>query len=206
MRPTGFRKNLLLAGCSAAAVTMSGAALAQGDEIIVTAQKREESIQDVPLAITAVSGDFTRAVNLSDIKDLVKFTPGLTGDSADSFIDFLSIRGILTNDFGVGGDPSIGLFKNGLYQGRNGPVVTTLYDMDRAEVLRGPQGFLFGRNAIGGAISVHTARPTFDGYNGYVEADIGTREHFFGEGAINVPLSDVFAVRFAGFAGHEKAV
>lgn len=202
MRPTGLRKKLLLAGCSAAA--MSGAAMAQGDEIIVTAQKRAESIQDVPLAITAVSGDFTRAVNLDDVKDLVKFTPGLTGNSADSFIDVLSMRGILTNDFGVGGDPSIGLFKNGLYQGRNGAVVTSLYDMDRAEVLRGPQGFLFGRNAIGGAISVHTARPNFDGYNGYVEVDVAERDRLFGEAAVNIPLSDVFAVRFAVYGGHES--
>lgn len=204
MRPTGLRKNLLFAGCSAAAMTVSGAALAQGDEIIVTATKRAESIQDVPLAITALSGDFTREVNLDDIKDLVKFTPGLTGNSADSFIDVLSIRGILTNDFGVGGDPSIALFKNGLYQGRNGAVVTSLYDMERAEVLRGPQGFLFGRNAIGGAISVHTARPNFDGYNGYIEADVAERNRFFGEGAINIPLSDVFAVRLAVYGGHEK--
>ena len=108
-------------------------------------------------------------MNLDDVKDLVSFTPGVTGDSKDSFIDALNIRGVLTNDFGVGGDPSISIFKNDLYQGRNGAVVTSLYDIDRAEVLRGPQSFLFGRNSIGGAISVHTRRPEFDGVNGYVE-------------------------------------
>ncbi|MAW79497.1 MAG: hypothetical protein CMI63_04615 [Parvularcula sp.] len=202
MKRLSLHKRVLLTGCSAAAM-FAGTALAQGDEIIVTAQKRDESIQDVPLAITALSGDFTREVNLDDVKDLVKFTPGVTGNSADSFIDTLSMRGILTNDFGAGGDPSIGLFKNGLYQGRNGAVVTSLYDMERAEVLRGPQGFLFGRNAIGGAISVHTARPNFDGVSGYVEADVAERDRLFGEAALNVPLSDVFAVRFALYGGHE---
>ena len=202
MKRLSLQKRFLLTGCSAAAM-LTLPAYAQGDEIIVTAQKREESIQDVPLAITAVTGDFTREVNLDDVKDLVKFTPGATGNSQDSFIDTLSMRGILTNDFGAGGDPSIALFKNGLYQGRNGAVVTSLYDMERAEILRGPQGFLFGRNAIGGAISVHTAKPNFDGVNGYAEFDIAERSRFFGEGAVNIPLSDVFAVRIAGYGGHE---
>ena len=158
MKRLSLHKRVLLTGCSAAAM-FAGTALAQGDEIIVTAQKRDESIQDVPLAITALSGDFTREVNLDDVKDLVKFTPGVTGNSADSFIDTLSMRGILTNDFGAGGDPSIGLFKNGLYQGRNGAVVTSLYDMERAEVLRGPQGTLFGKNSVGGAVSITTVKP-----------------------------------------------
>ncbi|MCA8889441.1 MAG: hypothetical protein KDA46_11465, partial [Parvularculaceae bacterium] len=116
------RKVALLAGCSLATLAIGalGPALAQDDEIIVTAQKRAQSIQDVPLAITAYSGEFTREVNLDDVKDLVTFTPGVSGNTLDSFIDYISIRGILTNDFGVGGDPSIPFFKNGFYQGRNG--------------------------------------------------------------------------------------
>ncbi len=204
MKTMWLCKALLLTSCSAAAMAATGTALAQDDVIIVTAQKREESIQEVPLAITAVSGAFTREVNLDDVKDLVKFTPGVTGNSADSFIDTLSVRGVITNDFGAGGDPSIALFKNGLYQGRNGAVVTSLYDIDRAEVLRGPQGFLFGRNAIGGAISVQTAKPDPDaGYSGYVEFDIAERDRLFGEGAVNIPLSENFAVRVALYGGHE---
>ena len=102
-------------------------------------------------------------MNLENTKDLIKFTPGMAGNSQDSFVDFVNIRGISTNDFGNGGDPSVGFFKNGLYQGRTGSATTALYDIDRAEVLRGPQGFLFGRNAVSGAISVHTARPDHDG-------------------------------------------
>ena len=152
------------------------------EEIVVMAQRRAESIQEVPLAVSAFTGTFVRDTHLDDIKDLVKFTPGITGDSKDSFIDTLSIRGIVTNDFGVGGDPSVGVFKNNLYQGRNGEVVTTLYDMERAEVLRGPQGFLFGRNSIGGAISVFTKRPEFTGNDGYVSLDVGERGHGLLEG------------------------
>jgi len=182
------------------------AAAAQGaaviEEITITAERRAESVQDVPLAVTAMSGEFIQQTQLDDVKDLVMFTPGITGDSKDSFIDTLSIRGILTNDFGVGGDPSVGVFKNNLYQGRNGAVVTSLYDMDRAEVLRGPQGFLYGRNSIAGAISVFTKRPTFDNYNGYVELDAAERGHLVTEGAINLPVNDNLAFRVAGY--HEQ--
>ena len=187
------------------ALAPCGLAFAQGnDEIVVTATKREESIQDVALAITALDGELTREVNLDDVKDLVSFTPGVTGNSFDSFIDQISIRGIITNEFGVGGDPSIGFFKNGLYQGRNGAVVTSLFDIERAEVLRGPQGFLFGRNAIGGAISVITARPKLGVVEGYGELDVAERGRIFGEGAINVPVSENLALRLALYGGKEN--
>jgi iron complex outermembrane receptor protein len=195
-----------LIGSSALCLTLAGiapAAIAQDDEIVVTAQKRAESIQDVPLAITAFAGEFVRDVNLDDVKDLVTFTPGVTGNTFDSFIDYINVRGISTNDFGVGGDPSIPFFKNGLYQGRNGAVVTTLYDIERAEVLRGPQGFLFGRNAIGGAFNIITARPKLDAVGGYAEIDIGERGRVVGEFALNVPLSEKFGVRISGYGGKE---
>ncbi|HET6471693.1 MAG TPA: TonB-dependent receptor [Pseudomonadales bacterium] len=184
----------------------AGAAFAaeEVEEITVTAQRRAESIQEVPLAVSAFTGTFVQQTNLDDIKDLVKFTPGVTGDSHDSFIDTLSVRGIVTNDFGVGGDPSIGVFKNNIYQGRNGEVVTTLYDLDRAEILRGPQGFLFGRNSIAGAISVFTKQPDFKDYDGYVSADLAERNHEKIEGAINVPISDTFAMRVAAFHTSES--
>ncbi|NOX68811.1 MAG: TonB-dependent receptor [Gammaproteobacteria bacterium] len=174
------------------------------DEIIVTATKRDESVQDVPLAITALSGDFTRSVNLNDVKDLISFTPGVTGNSQDSFIDAVSVRGIRTQDFGVGGDPSAAIFKNDLYEGRNGSAVTSLYDIDRAEILRGPQGFLFGRNSIGGAINVYTRQAEVNGgTSGYIELDVAERGHFVFEGAVNIPVSDTFAMRLAGYSSQE---
>jgi len=195
----------------AVTVALAGTAVAstasfaqEVEEVLVTATKRSESVQDVPLAITALSGDFTREVNLNDVKDLVSFTPGVTGNSQDSFIDAISVRGIRTQDFGVGGDPSAAFFKNDLYEGRNGSAVTSLYDMDRSEILRGPQGFLFGRNSIGGAFSVHTKRAEIDdGPSGYVELDAGEGGLLVGEGAINVPVNDNFAMRFAGYSSME---
>lgn len=199
IQPIVFRKTLLARSISAAILTsVAGTGVAQElEEIIVTATKRAESIQDVPLAITAFTGDFMRDVNLDDVKDLVTFTPGVSGNSTDGFIDGISVRGIRTQDFGVGGDPSAAFFKNDLYEGRNGTVVTSLFDLERAEILRGPQGFLFGRNAIGGAFNVHTKRPSMDGANGYVELDVGELGLFTIQGATDIGVSDNFAFRIA---------
>ncbi len=187
------------------ASAVSSPAWAQSlEEVIVTATKRSESVQDVALAITALSGDFVNKVNLDDVKDLVSFTPGVTGNSQDSFIDAISVRGIRTQDFGIGGDPSAAFFKNDLYEGRNGSAVTSLYDVNRVEVLRGPQGFLFGRNSIGGAFSVHTQRAEVDGGNsGYFDIDVAERDHLVVEGALNIPVSDNFAMRLAGYYSQE---
>ena len=199
------RSGLLARSISAVTLVHAGAALAAQpiEEIVVTAEKRPEAIQDVPLAVTAMTGDFMEDRHLHDVKDIVLYTPGVTGDSHDSFIDTISIRGIITNDFGVGGDPSVGFFKNNMYQGRNGMVVTSLYDIERAEVLRGPQQFLFGRNSIAGAVSVFTVKPTTDEVKGYVSLDVAERNHVFAEGAINVPVTDKLAFRVAAYHAEE---
>ncbi len=196
------RRTLLAQAVSAALVAgaASNAALAQElelEEIIVTATKRAESVMDVPVAIQALSGNFIRDINLNDVKDLTQFTPGVTGNSKDSFIDSVRVRGIVTNDFGNGGDPSIGMYKNGLYQGRTGAGVFSLFDIDRAEILRGPQGFLFGRNSISGAMNVHTTRPRNGETDGYAELNVGERDVLEFEGGFNVTLSENLAVRFA---------
>jgi iron complex outermembrane receptor protein len=188
----------LLAGASAGPLRAQ-----QLEEVIVTATKRAESVMDVPIAMTAMSGEAIRAVNLNDIKDLISFTPGISGNSKDSFLDFVSVRGIRTIDFGNGGDPSVSLYKNGLYQGRNGSAVSSLYDIERAEVLRGPQGFLFGRNSVSGAMNIITAKPNVSDTEGYAELDVGERDVLVFEGAVNVPLTDNLAVRLAAYHSEE---
>jgi iron complex outermembrane recepter protein len=188
----------LLAGLSSAPL------LAQElEEIVVTATKRSQSVMEVPMAITAMSGEFVRDVNLDDVKDLIAFTPGITGNTKDSFLDFVSIRGIRTVDFGNGGDPSISIFKDGLYQGRTGSAVLSLYDVERAEILRGPQGFMFGRNSVSGAMNIVTVKPNVEQTEGYVDLDLGDRGHAVIEGAINIPGSENFAVRLSGYHSEE---
>ncbi len=129
------------------------------DEVIVTAQKRQQSLQDVPLSVSAFSGEFLKETRMSDIRGLVDFTPGFSGKTEDGFTDALAMRGIATNDFGIGGDPSVAMFIDGVWAGRTGGVVTSFYDIERAEVVKGPQGTLFGRNSIAGAVSIITNKP-----------------------------------------------
>lgn len=200
--PRVFRRLSLPVAVSAAIVGSQSYAQVL-EEVVVTATKREESVMDVPLAITALSGDFVMSTNLNDVKDLISYTPGVSGNSQDSYIDAVAVRGVRTQDFGVGGDPSSAFFKNDLYEGRNGAVVTSLYDIERAEILRGPQGFLFGRNAIAGAFSVYTKKAEIGATDGYIDLDVGERGHLVTEGAINLPISDSLATRISGYYSQE---
>ena len=196
---------LVLPLAVSAALISTGPAVAQTlEEVIVVATKREQGVMDVPLAITALSGDFIEDTNLNDVKDLISYTPGVSGNSQDSYIDAVSIRGVRTQDFGVGGDPSSAFFKNDPYEGRNGSAVTSLFDVERAEILRGPQGFLFGRNSIGGAFSVHTRKAEIGSNDAFIDFDFGQREHAVFEGAVNIPINDSFAMRLAGYSLNEE--
>lgn len=171
-----------------------------GGEIIVTAQRRSEALSSTPLAIAAFRDGDIVALRLKDVKDLVTFTPGFSGNSDDSYIDGLAVRGIVSNDYGIGGDPSIGIFKDGVHQGRTGSVVTSLFDTERAEALRGPQGFLFGRNAISGAISLTTNKPKIGAREAHIHLAYGSFNRLEAEAAINLPLGEALAGRVAFYA------
>ncbi|MEE4109956.1 MAG: TonB-dependent receptor plug domain-containing protein, partial [Halieaceae bacterium] len=167
-RPTSHRSRLAQAVSMAlfAGTAASPLSAQQLEEVVVTATKRAESVLDVSLSMTAMTGTESRLLNLNDIKDLIQFTPGITGNSKDSFLDTISVRGIRTNLFGNGAEPSIGFFMNGTWQGRTGAAVSGLFDVERSEVLRGPQGFLFARGAVTGAINVITEKANTEGMEG----------------------------------------
>lgn len=172
---------------------------AEDEEIIVTAQHRREPVRDTPIAISAFEGGFIDRTRLDDVKDLVAFTPGFAGNSDDSYIEDLAVRGIASNDYGIGGEPSIGIFKDGIHQGRTGSAVTSLYDIERGEALRGPQGFLFGRNAISGAISIVTRKPELRRWGATLAGSYGEPDRVELDGAVNVPLAANWAMRLAGY-------
>ncbi len=167
------------------------------DDIIVTAQWRPERQIDVPVAITSMSGAVFDAADLGDTKAIIWFTPGVSGFAENNFVDGIAIRGIVSNDYGLGGDPSIGIFRDGIHQGRTGSAIATAYDLERVEALRGPQVFLFGRNAISGALAIVTKAPDPDKTNGYLTVRAGTKERFEAQGAYNVALGDGWALRAA---------
>src|SRR6202000_3443991 len=131
-------------------------------ELIVTAQKREQKLQDVPIAVTVGSAQLLTDAGVKDIKDLTVLTPGLTVTSTSSEASTTArIRGIGTVGDNPGLESSVGVVVDGIYCPRNGTALTDLGELSRVEVLEGPQGTLFGKNATAGVINVVTAQPTF---------------------------------------------
>jgi len=168
------------------------------DEVIVTAQKRQQSLQDVPLSVSAFSGDMLKESRMADIRAIVDFTPGFSGKTEDGFTDALAMRGIATNDFGIGGDPSVAMFVDGIWSGRTGGVMTALYDVERAEVVKGPQGTLFGRNSIAGAVSIITNKPE-SAFEANAELTLADENHIEATGTVNLPVSESWALRASGY-------
>ncbi|MFW2422532.1 MAG: TonB-dependent receptor [Porticoccaceae bacterium] len=185
----------LLAAAITASVAHTGHT-ATIEEVLVTAQKREQSAQDIPMTISAFSGSFIDSAQITDAKELALLTPGVAGNSDDSFLDTINIRGISTNDFGVGAEPSVGVYQNGIYLGRTGGALSSFFDIDRVEVIKGPQGTLFGRNASAGAITVHTNRPT-DEQGGSAEVGVGQDGYTEMTVVANLPINDEWSSRMA---------
>ena len=132
------------------------------EEITVTAQKRAESVQDVPLAISAFDETFLRESGVVDAAGLVAYTPGLNGQSYQDTESVFTIRGIGTQAFGIGADNAVGMFIDDQPIGRTTLIGNSFFDLKRVEVVKGPQGTLFGRNASAGAISLITNKPDME--------------------------------------------
>lgn len=200
-------RSLLSGVCAAACLTAlpSNAVFAQDEtqeqssdtftleEITVTAQLREQSAQDVPIALSALSGGFLDTIAAEDLRDINAYTPGLsvTGVSQPRY----SIRGVQTNDFGVGTDPAVGVFIDGVYASRSGAGLVFFSDIERVEVLKGPQGTLFGRNTAAGAISIITNKPDLNDTYGRVKLRYGRFDKQQIDGLLNLPLGDTFGLR-----------
>lgn len=151
----------ILSGAIAFATALSATA-AEIEEVVVTAQKRSENLQDVPIAISAFTGDNMKAMGVENLTDLGKFTPGVEMNNDTPLQPTYSIRGIQTSDFTVGSDPAVAVYVDGVYTGRGAGAEIPLADIERVEVLKGPQGTLFGRNATGGAIHIISKKPQAD--------------------------------------------
>jgi iron complex outermembrane receptor protein len=176
-------------------------ALAQLEEIIVTAQKRSQSIQDVPLAITAVGGDLLDESSIANAQSYWDFVPGITGKTSGSGTTRVSVRGITTNDFGIGGDASIGIYRNGIYE----ETIQSYYDLERVEFLRGPQGLLFGRGSASGAVNMITTKADSSGTYGEIELGGGERGQKRGRILLNAPLGDKWTMRLAAIHTEEDS-
>ena len=173
------------------------AAPVSGD-IIVTAQRRSERLQDVPLAITAVTPEAATQLGLRNMRDIQLAMPGTDFTQASGFLS-LFIRGVGIQYSTPGLESPVAIYLDGAYIPRAGGVnsLLDLVDPGTIEVLRGPQGTLYGRNATGGVVRINSAAPT-DKFEGKLLAEYGRFDHKQFDGMLNVPISDTLAVRFAG--------
>jgi iron complex outermembrane receptor protein len=180
-------------------------ASAPSAEIVVTAQRREENLQDVPLSVTAVTGDRLLANGVVDLSSLDKLAPGLQfGQSGNDARP--AIRGARTENVSNQQDPVVAFFVDGIYRSRTAQALAAFVDVDRVEVLRGPQGTLYGRNSFGGAINVISKAPSAD-IAGGATLTVGNYEQIRVEGFVNVPLSDTLLARFsASYDTHDPYV
>ncbi|MDB5431764.1 MAG: TonB-dependent receptor [Caulobacter sp.] len=199
-----MRLSKLLLGTASSAVLISFASMAYAadanadadtsaaptsvDEIVITATKREQSLQDVPIVVTAVSGQLMQDAGVHDIKDLTILTPGLTVTStSNETITTARIRGVGTVGDNPGLESSVGVVVDGVYRPRNGVSFGDLGDVSRIEVLKGPQGTLFGKNTSAGVLNIITASPKFK-FGGNAELTAGNYGAVGGSAEVTGPI------------------
>ncbi|MDO9363486.1 MAG: TonB-dependent receptor [Sphingopyxis sp.] len=196
---------IALSSTSALAQAQSTAPVADNEtvgleEIIVQARKVNENLQDVPVAVTAFTGESLEAQGAVRVQDIANFTPGLyirSGSNSPAGIT-VALRGQFQNDTLATLDPSVGTYVDGVYWARAYGLNTTLLDISSVQVLKGPQGTLFGRNTTGGAMLINSNDPRLGEFSGKLSASYGRFNEFEPTAVVNIPIGDKIAVRFAG--------
>jgi iron complex outermembrane receptor protein len=200
-----------LAACGTTAysqsVASSGAARSEPDsslqEIIVTAEKRSTNIQDTPIAMDAFAGEDIRRAAINDVSGLTRLAPDLQLMQTDRTLQ-LSIRGVTSLDISSSSDPALTVSLDGEYINSGTAINAALFDLERVEVLRGPQGTLYGRNSTAGALNLIAAKPVLSEFEGYVTAGYGNFDAKHGEAAFNLPIGDKVAVRVPGQSSRHR--
>ena len=181
---------------------IGGSALAQEDaqvleEILVTAQKREQSLKEVPISISVMSGEKIVSQGFNDLEEISTFLPGLTVEQGDVVGTTLSIRGINSAGNNAALEQAVAVFNDGIYNGRSMQSVAGVYDVSQVEVLFGPQPVYFGQSAIAGLVSYSSKRPG-DEWDGYAVVEAGNFNFRKLEGAVGGPISENWGIRLAG--------
>lgn len=212
MKARGFRARIIL--MSASAIALAGAEQGQAAEqtpppetiatndgaqtpdVVVTAQRRSERLRDVPIAITALTADALNKANITNTTELAKVTPGLTLPLYGAYV-LPSIRGISSSGTSQGDSPNVAIYIDGVYQTATASVLGDLPDVQSVQVLKGPQGTLYGQNAAGGALIVDTILPGFD-WKGKATLSYGNYDRKLAQGYISGPLTDTLAISLSG--------
>ncbi len=206
MKNAILKQTLLRGTVAAFALCASGTGWAQESnedadtgEIIVTATKRAESLQDVPVSISAVTGDALSKSRVTQADELVTKVPNLqltstVGDNTPIF----ALRGVSMSDYSLNQASPVATYYDEVYKGNFAFLGVAMYDLERVEVLRGPQGTLYGKNTTGGAVNLISKAPELGEVNGYANIGYGNYDRFDLNGAVNVPLGEMAALRVAG--------
>ena len=193
-------KGLTALAVSTSLLAISAPAFAQLDEIIVTAQKREQSLQDVPISINAFDLESLEKNRISGIEDVAKFSPGVytTPNPADETGVRVNIRGIGTFDPQIGQDSRTAIYVDGVYYGRTQGLAFDSPDLGRVEILKGPQGTLYGRNSVSGAVNLVSVAPDASEFSGAIDGEYGNFDHKKVKGHLNFPIGENAAFRISG--------
>jgi iron complex outermembrane receptor protein len=183
----------------AAAAQEAGATGSGIEEIVVTATRREERLQDVGIAVTALGTEMLTNLNINVATDITRVVPSLKMNAYSSSQVVFNIRGVSQNDYGDQQEPPVAVYQDDSYSSSINLASFPIFDLARVEVLRGPQGTLFGRNATGGAIQFVSNRPTKD-FGGYATATAGSYNQFIVEGAVSGPLTENLQARIAAIS------
>jgi len=209
-RRTASVRTFLAAGVSVAALSaFAQPALAQAaaeddsasmvEELVVTAEKREQSLQDVPVAVSAFTSEKRDIAGITGIQDFVNFTPGMNYSGTDR----VSLRGAGRNTFYIGNDPGVASYSDGFYSASSSELFKTPLFIERTEILRGPQGTLYGRNAIGGAINQISKRPSHE-FGGEIRASYGNYDRTRVEAVVSLPVADNLRFKVGGSQDHQR--
>ncbi len=169
------------------------------EEVLVTAQKRQENLQDIGLSVTALDAEGLSRAGIDDLSRIELVTPGVSYGYIGSDAK-VAIRGANSNNTFADNSSVVGFFVDGVYRPRASQQSQAFFDVERVEVLKGPQGTLYGRNTFAGAINLYTNRPDLEKMSGNIDVSSARYEKVRTEGAVNVPLGERFAMRFAGMS------
>ncbi len=182
-------------------------AKAQIEEIIVTATKRQESMQQVPIVINALSGDQLDALDIRDTDDIVALYPNLSLQASSGINSGFTIRAVGTDNFHITGQQAVGQYMDEVSLLSPFTSLLPVYDLERIEVIRGPQNTLFGRNTTGGAVNYISRKPEVGGeFNGYGRIRLGNEGRADFEGALGIPLGETTAMRIAGTTENRDSI
>lgn len=200
-RGHSLTKSALFGAAAAIGLSAGASAFAQGvfdDEVIVTAQKREESAQDVGISITTLSGEQMESLGYTNAQDVTALAAGVATVQPNGEANYaVGIRGVANNDFTSNVESPVAIYVDETYISQMSGAGFLLFDIDRVEILRGPQGTLFGRNATGGLVHYLSVKPTTDEFNGYGSFTYGNFDRFKAQGAVNIPMGDTLSARIS---------